>query len=144
MSKVLVLNGPNLGRLGSREPEIYGTADWASLVAAVSAKAMQLGLDADIRQTDSEAELIKWLHEAVDGKAHVVLNPAAFTHYSYAIRDAAALITKAGLKLIEVHLGNPHTREEFRHNSVISGVATGVIAGFGVNSYLAALDLLAS
>ena len=142
MSKVLVLNGPNLGRLGSREPEIYGNADWASLVASVSAKAAGLGLEADIRQTDSEAELIKWLHEAVDTKAHVVLNPAAFTHYSYATRDAAALITKAGLKLIEVHLSNPHTREEFRHNSVISGVATGVIAGFGVNSYLAALDLL--
>jgi 3-dehydroquinate dehydratase-2 len=142
MNKVLVLNGPNLGRLGSREPEIYGSADWSSLVSAVTTKAEALGLDAEVRQTDSEAELIKWLHEAVDSKAHVVLNPAAFTHYSYATRDAAALITKAGLKLIEVHLSNPHTREEFRHNSVISGVATGVIAGFGVDSYLAALQLL--
>ena len=142
MAKVLVLNGPNLGRLGSREPEIYGSANFAELNASVTAKATALGHAAEVRQTDSEAELIKWLHEAVDSGAHVILNPAAFTHYSYATRDAAALVTKAGLKLIEVHLSNPHTREEFRHNSVISGVATGVIAGFGVGSYLAALDLL--
>ena len=143
MSKVLVLNGPNLGRLGSREPEIYGSANFDELTEKVTEKAAELGLTADVRQTDSEAELIKWLHEAVDSSSHVVLNPAAFTHYSYATRDAAALVTKAGLKLIEVHLSNPHAREEFRHNSVISGVATGVIAGFGINSYLAALDLLA-
>jgi 3-dehydroquinate dehydratase-2 len=143
MSKVLVLNGPNLGRLGSREPEIYGSANFDELTQKVTEKAAELGLTADVRQTDSEAELIKWLHEAVDSSSHVVLNPAAFTHYSYATRDAAALVTKAGLKLIEVHLSNPHAREEFRHNSVISGVATGVIAGFGINSYLAALDLLA-
>ena len=142
MAKVLVLNGPNLGRLGSREPEIYGSANFAELNASVTAKATALGHAAEVRQTDSEAELIKWLHEAVDSGAHVILNPAAFTHYSYATRDAAALVTKAGLKLIEVHLSNPHSREEFRHNSVISGVATGVIAGFGVGSYLAALDLL--
>ncbi|MFM6962658.1 MAG: type II 3-dehydroquinate dehydratase [Micrococcales bacterium] len=142
MSKVLVLNGPNLGRLGSREPEIYGTADFNELTKAVETKATSLGLSAEVRQTDSEAELIKWLHEAVDTKTNVVLNPAAFTHYSYATRDAASLVTKAGLKLIEVHLSNPHSREEFRHNSVISGIATGVIAGFGVGSYLAALDLL--
>ena len=143
MSKVLVLNGPNLGRLGSREPEIYGSANFDELTLKVTEKAAELELTADVRQTDSEAELIKWLHEAVDSSSHVVLNPAAFTHYSYATRDAAALVTKAGLKLIEVHLSNPRAREEFRHNSVISGVATGVIAGFGINSYLAALDLLA-
>ena len=143
MSKVLVLNGPNLGRLGSREPEIYGSANFDELTRKVTEKAAELGLTADVRQTDSEAELIKWLHEAVESSSHVILNPAAFTHYSYATRDAAALVTKSGLKLIEVHLSNPHAREEFRHNSVISGVATGVIAGFGINSYLAALDLLA-
>ena len=143
MSKVLILNGPNLGRLGSREPEIYGSVDFAELTSQVQAKALALGLTADVRQTDSEAELIKWLHEALDTGSNVILNPAAFTHYSYATRDAAALITKAGLKLIEVHLSNPHSREEFRHTSVILGVATGVIAGFGVGSYLAALDLLA-
>jgi 3-dehydroquinate dehydratase-2 len=142
MSKVLVLNGPNLSRLGSREPDIYGSTDWAGLVAAIEDKAAQLSLDVQIRQTDSEAELISWLHEAVDSKCDVVLNPAAFTHYSYAVRDAAVMITKAGLKLIEVHLSNPHAREAFRHNSVISGVATGVIAGFSVDSYLLALSQL--
>ena len=143
MSKVLVLNGPNLGRLGSREPEIYGTLDYSGLEVQVSNKATHLGLEIDMRQTDSESELIGWLHEAVDSSANVILNPAAFTHYSYALRDAAALVTKSGLKLVEVHISNPHAREEFRHNSVISGVATGVIAGFGVNSYLLALESIA-
>lgn len=144
MQKVLVLNGPNLGRLGSREPDIYGAMDFPALTSAVSAKAAQLGFEADVRQTDSESELIHWIHEAVDAGNNVILNPAAFTHYSYALRDAAVQITKAGLKLIEVHLSNPHTREEFRHTSVISGVATGVIAGFGVDSYLLAMTQLAS
>lgn len=142
MRKVFVLNGPNLGRLGSREPDIYGSTDWAGLVAAVESRATELGLSADVRQTDSEAELIGWLHEAVDSGVDVVLNPAAFTHYSYAVRDAATMVTKGGKKLIEVHLSNPHSREEFRHTSVISGVATGVIAGFGINSYLLALSQL--
>jgi len=144
MTKVLVLNGPNLGRLGSREPEIYGTLDYAGLVAAVSKSAGELGLEVDVRQTNSEAELISWLHEAVDSGSNVVLNPAAFTHYSYATRDAAALVTKADLKLVEVHISNPHAREEFRHNSVISGIASGVIAGFGIDSYLLALRVIAS
>jgi 3-dehydroquinate dehydratase-2 len=117
--------------------------DFAGLSAAVATKAAEVGLVADVRQTDSESELIAWIHEAVDSKCDVILNPAAFTHYSYALRDAAVQITKAGLKLIEVHLSNPHTREEFRHTSVISGVATGVIAGFGTDSYLLALDQLA-
>jgi 3-dehydroquinate dehydratase-2 len=97
-------------------------------------------IDIDLRQTDDEAELIGWLHEAVDGGDAVILNPAAFTHYSYALRDAAALVTKAGLPLIEVHISNPHAREEFRHTSVISGVATGVIAGLGFDSYVLALQ----
>ena len=144
MKKILVLNGPNLSRLGTREPEIYGTTDWATLVARVIAEAEQLGFKADVRQTDSESELISWLHMAVDANQDVVLNPAAFTHYSYALRDAAALVTKSGNRLIEVHLSNPHAREEFRHNSVISGVASGVIAGFGVDSYLLALRQLAN
>jgi 3-dehydroquinate dehydratase-2 len=144
MKRILVLNGPNLSRLGSREPEIYGTTDWSTLVAMVIAEAEQLGLNADVRQTDSESELISWLHMAVDANQDVVLNPAAFTHYSYALRDAAALVTKSGNRLIEVHLSNPHAREEFRHNSVISGVASGVIAGFGVDSYLLALRQLAN
>lgn len=143
MPKTLVLNGPNLARLGSREPDIYGSVSYEQLVSLVSTTASNLGLEAEVRQTNSEAELIGWIHEAVDTGCNVVMNPAAFTHYSYALRDAAALVAKSGLKLIEVHISNPHAREEFRHNSVISGVASGVIAGFGVDSYLLALKALA-
>jgi 3-dehydroquinate dehydratase-2 len=139
--KVLVLNGPNLGRLGSREPEIYGSVSFADLVALCEKTGTELGQEVEVRQTDSEAELIGWLHEAADGATPVVLNPAAFTHYSYAVRDACAMLTAP---LVEVHLTNPHTREEFRHTSVVSGVATGVIAGFGVDSYRLALRALAS
>jgi len=142
MTKVLVLNGPNLNRLGSREPDVYGTASYTDLVSQVTALAAELNLQVEVRQTNDESELITWLHEAVDTKSHVILNPAAFTHYSYSLRDACALVTKDGLSLIEVHISNPHAREEFRHNSVISGVATGVIAGFGLNSYLLALRQL--
>ena len=141
MSRVLVLNGPNLGRLGSREPDVYGTQDLSTLRVLLSEQAGP-DIEVDLRQTDDEAELIHWLHEAVDTAAPVILNPAAFTHYSYALRDAAALVTKAGLALVEVHISNPHAREEFRHNSVISGVATGVIAGFGFDSYLLALRVV--
>jgi 3-dehydroquinate dehydratase-2 len=137
--RVLLLNGPNLGRLGVREPEIYGTASMADLTQAAAAWGQQLGLDVEARQTDDEAELVRWLHEAADAPAHVVLNPAAFTHYSYALRDAAAPIAQAGLCLVEVHLSNPHTREDFRHYSVASGVASGTIAGFGFDSYHLAL-----
>jgi 3-dehydroquinate dehydratase-2 len=139
MRKVLVLNGPNLGRLGSREPEIYGNLDFAALVAQVTEVAAEMGLQADVRQSDSETDLVHWLHEAVDQKLDVIINPAAFTHYSYSLRDAAALVTSSGQKLIEVHISNPHAREQFRHTSVISGVATGVIAGLGLKSYLLAL-----
>jgi 3-dehydroquinate dehydratase-2 len=142
MTKVLVLNGPNLNRLGSREPDVYGTASHDDLVSQVKSLASTLNLEVDVRQTNDESELVSWLHEAVDSKSHVVLNPAAFTHYSYSLRDACALVTTSGLKLIEVHISNPHAREEFRHNSVISGVATGVIAGFGIDSYLLALRQL--
>lgn len=142
MSKVLVLNGPNLGRLGSREPEIYGALNFEELTAQVLEVADQLGLVVEVRQSDSESELIRWLHEAVDSESHVVINPAAFTHYSYSLRDACALVTKSGLKLIEVHISNPHAREAFRHNSVISGVASGVIAGLGIKGYLLALGAI--
>jgi 3-dehydroquinate dehydratase-2 len=144
MTRVLVLNGPNLGRLGSREPEVYGSATFEDLAAACRADGGRLGLDVDVRQTDDEAELVGWLHEAVDTGAHVVLNPAAFTHYSYATRDACALVTGAGLVLVEVHLSNPAAREEFRHTSVVGGVATGTVAGFGVDSYSLALAAVAS
>ena len=142
MNKVLVLNGPNLNRLGSREPDVYGNASYADLVSSLTVSANELGMNVDVRQTNDEAELISWLHEAADSKSNVILNPAAFTHYSYALRDACAIVTSARLKLIEVHISNPHSREEFRHNSVISAVATGVIAGFGQNSYLLALSEL--
>ena len=143
MSKVLVLNGPNLSRLGAREPEIYGNPSWADLVSLVENTAAKLNLAAEVRQTDSESELVGWIHEAIDSSSDVVINPAAFTHYSYALRDACAMLTKAKLRLIEVHISNPHAREEFRHTSVISGVATGVIAGFGIDSYALALQQLA-
>lgn len=141
MTTVLVLNGPNLGRLGSREPDVYGSGTLDDLRAQLISEAPE-GFALDLRQTNDEAELITWLYEAVDTASPVILNPAAFTHYSYALRDAAALVTKAGLLLIEVHLSNPHAREEFRHTSVISGIATGVIAGFGFDSYSLALDLI--
>lgn len=140
MTSILVLNGPNLGRLGSREPEIYGSTNYEQLASELVAFAEKHGHKVDVRQTDSESELIGWLHEAVDAKQPVIINPAAFTHYSYALADAASLVTKAGLKLIEVHISNPHAREEFRHKSVISAVATGVIAGFGTDSYKLAIQ----
>ncbi|CAN5201809.1 type II 3-dehydroquinate dehydratase [soil metagenome] len=139
MTTVLVLNGPNLGRLGSREPDVYGSGTLDDLRAALQTEG---GPQIDLRQTNDEAELISWLYEAVDTGSPVILNPAAFTHYSYALRDAAALVTKAGLLLVEVHISNPHAREEFRHTSVISAVATGVIAGFGFDSYWLALELV--
>lgn len=135
-TRVLVLNGPNLSRLGSREPDVYGSMTLADIGAACAALGTELGFEIDLRQTDSEAELIGWLHEAADAGTPVVLNPAAFTHYSYALRDAAAQRTAP---LVEVHLSNPAAREEFRHTSVIAGVASGTIAGFGADSYLLAL-----
>ena len=141
MASVLVLNGPNLGRLGSREPDVYGSQDLGALEAELTAEAAGR-VSIDLRQTNDEAELISWLYEAVDTATPVILNPAAFTHYSYGLRDAAALVTKAGLPLIEVHISNPHAREEFRHTSVISAIATGVIAGFGFDSYALALAAL--
>lgn len=139
--QVLVVNGPNLGRLGAREPDVYGRADYAVLVERCAKVGAELGFDADVRQTDDEAELVGWLHEAADASTPVVLNPAAFTHYSYAVRDACAQLTAP---LIEVHITNPAAREVFRHTSVVAGVATGTIAGFGLASYDLALRALAS
>ena len=140
MTRVLVLNGPNLSRLGSREPDVYGAQTYDDLVAACAEIAAELGLDVDVRQTNDEAELVSWLHGAADTRTPVVLNPAAFTHYSYALRDAIAMRTAP---LIEVHLTNPAAREEFRHTSVVAGVATGTIAGFGLGSYRLALRAIA-
>jgi 3-dehydroquinate dehydratase-2 len=143
MTTILVLNGPNLSRLGSREPDVYGSTTWDQLVESLNAAATSAET-ISVRQTNDESELIGWLHEALDARAEVVLNPAAFTHYSYALRDAVAMLTGAGLSVVEVHISNPHAREEFRHTSVISGVATGVIAGFGTQSYHLALEALRS
>ena len=137
--RVLVLNGPNLGRLGSREPEKYGRTTFAELVGVCEKTGAELGLEVEVRQTDDEAELVGWLHEAAGGRTPVVLNPAAFTHYSYSLRDAIAQRTAP---LIEIHLTNPATREDFRHTSVVAGVATGTIAGFGLDSYRLALRAL--
>ncbi len=137
--KILIINGPNLNRLGSREPEIYGTLNYSDLVSAVTLKALELGLEVDVRQSNSESEIINWLHVAADTKLPVIMNPAAFTHYSYAIADACAMLSAP---LIEVHISNPGAREEFRHHSVVTPAATGVIAGFGVESYLLALQAM--
>ena len=109
--------------------------------AACREAAAELGLEVEVRQTDDEAELVGWLHEAADAGTPVVLNPAAFTHYSYALRDACAALTGP---LVEVHLTNPAAREEFRHTSVVAGVATGTITGFGLDSYRLALRAVAA
>lgn len=137
--KIMVLNGPNLARLDIRDSSIYGDLTFAKLVSLIEEKAQRLGFEADVRQSNEESQIIEWLHEAADAAVPVILNPAAFTHYSYAIRDAAEMLTAP---LIEVHLSNPLSREEFRHTSVISGIAQGTIAGFGPNSYLLALEAM--
>jgi len=137
--KVLVLNGPNLGRLDLRDSSIYGDMNFEGLSEFVVSEGIKLGLECDVRQSDSEVEIINWLHEAAEKNIPVVINPAAFTHYSYAIRDAAEMVKAP---LIEVHLSNPLAREEFRHTSVISGVANGTIGGFGPDSYRLALIAL--
>ncbi|MGW3897099.1 type II 3-dehydroquinate dehydratase [Micromonospora profundi] len=139
--KVYVLNGPNLGRLGTREPAVYGSTSYADLVALCEATGRELGLDVTVRQTDAEHELLGWLHAAADESAAVVLNPAAWSHYSYAVRDACAMLRGP---LVEVHLSNIHAREEFRHHSVVSAVATGVICGLGIDGYRLALHHLAT
>jgi 3-dehydroquinate dehydratase-2 len=137
--KVLVLNGPNLGRLDLRDTKVYGDLDYAGLKNFVEESGSALGFDVDMRQSDSETELISWLHDAADSVTPVIFNPAAFTHYSYAIRDAVDMLKAP---VIEVHLSNPLSREEFRHTSVISGVVNGTIGGFGADSYRLALIAL--
>ena len=136
---VLVLNGPNLGRLGTRQPEIYGHTTHDQLADHLVATGAGLGLDVEVCQTDSEAEAIGLLHQAADQGADVVINAGAWTHYSYAIADAAALV-----RYVEVHISNIHAREEFRHHSVLSAGAAGVIVGCGLGGYDLALAHLAS
>jgi 3-dehydroquinate dehydratase-2 len=138
---VLVINGPNLSRLDIRDSSVYGDLTYPQLVEFIAKAATSLGFEADVRQSDQESEIISWLHSAADTNTPVIINPAAFTHYSYAIRDAAELVKAP---LIEVHLSNPLSREEFRHTSVISGVADGTIGGFGADSYALALRALAT
>jgi 3-dehydroquinate dehydratase-2 len=140
VTDVLVLNGPNLGRLGTREPEVYGTTTHQQLVALCETTAGELGLAVDVRQTDDEATMIGWLHEAADARTPVVLNPAAWSHYSIALRDACSTLTAP---LVEVHISQTHAREAFRHHSVVSAVAQATITGLGVEGYRAALRYLA-
>ncbi|MDU1862649.1 MAG: type II 3-dehydroquinate dehydratase [Propionibacterium sp.] len=138
---VWVLNGPNLGRLGRRQPEIYGLMSHDELVDHVQHTADRLGLDVVVRQTDSEAQMIGWLHEAADRRIPVVINPAAWSHYNIAIADAVAQVEAP---VIEVHLSNTARREEFRHHSVVSAYVTGTITGLGIAGYDLALRHLAS
>ena len=139
-ASVLVLNGVNLGRLGTREPAVYGSTTHDELAALCVQTGSELGLEVEVRQTDDEAELVRWLHEAADAGSPVVLNGAAWSHYSYALRDACAQLTAP---LVEVHISQVHAREEFRHASVISAVATATLTGLGVEGYRAALRFLA-
>jgi len=141
VTTVLVLNGPNLGRLGRREPEVYGSTTYEDLVASIEAEAAELGLSAAVRQSDSEAQLIAWVHAAADAGDPVILNAGALTHTSIALRDACAELREP---LIEVHLSNVYAREEFRHHSYLSATATGVIVGLGAQGYLLALRYLAA
>ncbi|TJZ78265.1 type II 3-dehydroquinate dehydratase [Rhodococcus oryzae] len=138
--RVQVLNGPNLGRLGKRQPEVYGATTHADLVDLCEATAAQLGIEVTVRQSDSEAELLGWIHDAADAGEPVVLNAGALTHTSVALRDACAEL-EAGL--VEVHISNVHAREDFRHHSYLSAIATGVIVGCGVAGYSLALRFLA-
>ena len=137
--RCLVVNGPNLSRLDLREKNYYGDITYQDIEDAIKKEAATLQIEAEIRQSNDESEIISWLHEAADNKIPIIFNPAAFTHYSYAIRDAVVMLKAP---CIEVHLSNPLSREEFRHTSVISGVVDGTIAGFGLDSYRLALRAL--
>ena len=134
--KILVLNGPNLNLLGRRQPEIYGKTTLAEIERQVRALAGELGVEIDFRQSNSEGELVTWIQEAADRCAALVINPAAYTHTSLALRDA---ISAVGIPTVEIHLSNIHKREPFRHHSYIAEVAVGQITGFGVQSYLIGL-----
>jgi len=141
MRKLFVLNGPNLNRLGTREPEVYGHDSLDDIAGRLHAQAQDLGVEVDVRQSNHEGHLIDWLHEAADtGASAVILNAGGLTHTSVSLRDAIAAIPTP---VIEVHLSNPHAREGFRRRSLISGVCTGSISGFGAVSYALALDAAA-
>ncbi|MBV9466442.1 MAG: type II 3-dehydroquinate dehydratase [Solirubrobacterales bacterium] len=133
---MLVLNGPNLNLLGRREPDVYGHATLDDIRERLDGVALELSCRCEVRQSNDEATLIDWLHEAWDGADGVILNPAAFTHYSYAIRDAIAAISTP---VVELHISNIHARETFRSHSVITAVALGMICGFGAAGYEVAM-----
>lgn len=137
--KILVINGPNLNRLGKRQPEVYGTTTLSDVEALITAHAASLGLEVDCRQSNHEGDLLDWAHEAADNGWGVIINPGAFTHTSVALRDALAEVAD-GAGFVEVHISNVHAREEFRHHSYLSPIARGVIVGLGVRGYLLALD----
>ena len=134
---IQVLNGANLGRLGTREPEIYGPTTYAQLVDLIGTAARELGMDVQVRQTDDEGELLRWVHAAADAGDPVVINPGGWSHTSIALHDALAALTSP---LVEVHISNVHRREPFRHHSYVSAVADGVIAGLGIEGYVLALQ----
>ncbi|NEK86300.1 type II 3-dehydroquinate dehydratase [Blastococcus saxobsidens] len=134
---IQVLNGANLGRLGTREPEIYGTTTYEQLVELVEAAARELGIEVQVRQTDDEGQLLRWIHEATDAGNPIVVNPGGWTHTSVVLHDALAAVTAP---VIEVHISNIHRREEFRQHSYVSRVADGAIVGLGVHGYVLALQ----
>ncbi len=130
--RILLLNGPNLNTLGIRQPEVYGTATLDDVVALATATATEMGFDIDARQTNHEGEMLEWIHQARGQVGGIVINPGAWTHTSIALRDALSV---PDVPIIEIHMSNVHAREEFRHKSYVSGIASGVIAGFGVRGY---------
>ncbi len=139
--KILILNGPNLNMLGTRQPEIYGAATLADIEAACDSRAKDLGLAVEFRQSNSEGELVGWIQAARGTAQAVVINPAGYSHTSVAILDA---LLAADLPIVEVHLSNIHQREEFRHHSYVSKAAQGVICGFGARGYIMVLEALAN
>lgn len=139
---ILVLNGPNLNRLGKRQPEVYGTTTLGDVEQLVRERAAELGVDVDFRQTNHEGEMLEWVHEAADNAWPVIINPGGWTHTSVALRDALAEVSD-GAGFVEVHISNVHAREPFRHHSYLSPLAVGVIAGLGVRGYVLALEYLA-
>ena len=139
--QVLVLNGPNLNRLGTRQPEVYGSVTLGDVAKRVAERATELGVGVEFRQSNFEGELIGWVHEAADAGWPVIINPGGLTHTSVALRDALAEVAD-GPGFVEVHISNVHAREEFRHHSYLSPIALGVVAGLGTHGYELALEFL--